>query len=136
MWDCDCRWCHCARRNVSCNWPWPSWRCSWTISSGWCSGWKTRWTARSSTRTDGSRSSRRSMRGASSSCCSSAEVFLKTERRWFERQSWFVQMEPLDGDIVQGGNIFVFSHLTKWNLQPGVKYLQVEHSFCFFLILS
>lgn len=71
----DRRWCLCARRNASCNSPWPSWRCSWTSSRSWCSGWKTPWTARSSTRTDGSRSSKRNTRGACSSCCSSAEVF-------------------------------------------------------------
>lgn len=74
----SCRWCLCARRNASSSWPWQSWKCSWTSSSGWCSGWKTPWIAHSWTRTAGSPSSRRSMKGACSSCCSSAEVQIQT----------------------------------------------------------
>lgn len=36
-------------------------------------------------------------------------------------------MEAAGRDIVQSQNILVSCHLTQRNLQPDVKYLQVEH---------
>lgn len=77
--DVFCRWCLCARRNVSYNLPWLSWKCSWMSSRGWCSGWRTPSIAHSSTQIAGSHNSRRNMRGAYSSYCSSVEVQITSQ---------------------------------------------------------